>query len=645
MRLYDLDIRNFKEIRKLSIGFNGQDALISGWNGTGKTSVAGAFTWLLSGRDFLDSADFQIKPLSSEGEPEHALEHEVSATLDMDGSQLILRKVLTESWVKPRGKAEAVFSGHTVKYFLDGVPTKERDYLDRIAAIAPAAILKPLVNPSIFSKMKWQDLRKLLLSICGDITDQDVIDSDPKLAALPEILGKHPLENYRKILAGRKTEINGQLNQIPVRISEQTRVIVDAGVQPGPIRAKLAELEPGLSGYRQQLATLESGGAISEKKQQLAELATQIIEAANLERQKVSNSIHAKTGDLQRAQSSWDILTKDRKKALEEIETSQGKIAEYESDMAKLRAKWSEVDAANSKVTGLCPTCEQPYPQHKVDSIVEKFNLEKAEKLKDIVSNGKTLKTFCDRLTTVIADLSKKLPDLEGKIITAHGAIETIQRELADLEVEKTKPLDSEVGGPIVKQKMDLEAEIVFIQGNRQGAIDEIKGKIEATEAEIKDFNRTLIQIEANETAQKRIAELKREERSLAAEFERAESELFLTEQFVRAKVSMLDAKINSRFQYARFKMFDLQVNGALQEVCEIVIDGKPPSNGQRINAEIDIANVLAEHHGLDVPMWLDNVEAVNEILPSKQQQIKLRVTSDLTLKITMEKENERRAA
>ena len=41
MKLYDLKIRNFKEIRDMSIGFDGKDMTISGRNGTGKTSVAG----------------------------------------------------------------------------------------------------------------------------------------------------------------------------------------------------------------------------------------------------------------------------------------------------------------------------------------------------------------------------------------------------------------------------------------------------------------------------------------------------------------------------------------------------------------------------------------------------------------------------
>ena len=178
-----------------------------------------------------------------------------------------------------------------------------------------------------------------------------------------------------------------------------------------------------------------------------------------------------------------------------------------------------------------------------------------------------------------------------------------------------------------------------------EGAIDETKEKIAPLEAEIQEHNRTLAQIDTDKKALVRIDDLKKEERRLAADLEKTESELFLTERFVRIKVSMLDEKINSRFQYARFKMLDLQVNGELSECCEIVIDGKPPSNGQRINAEIDIANVLAEHHGMDVPMWLDNCEAVNTVLPSKSQQIKLYVTDDQTLRIEKEGEDARKAA
>ena len=52
-----------------------------------------------------------------------------------------------------------------------------------------------------------------------------------------------------------------------------------------------------------------------------------------------------------------------------------------------------------------------------------------------------------------------------------------------------------------------------------------------------------------------RIDKLGAEEKKLASEIERIDAELYLADEFIRAKVSMLTERINSRFQIARFKL------------------------------------------------------------------------------------------
>jgi hypothetical protein len=70
-------------------------------------------------------------------------------------------------------------------------------------------------------------------------------------------------------------------------------------------------------------------------------------------------------------------------------------------------------------------------------------------------------------------------------------------------------------------------------------------------------------------TTEKRITELAEQERKLAVEYEQLEHELYLTEEFTRTKVSMLESKINRKFKYARFRLFEEQVNGGLKDVCK----------------------------------------------------------------------------
>ena len=129
-----------------------------------------------------------------------------------------------------------------------------------------------------------------------------------------------------------------------------------------------------------------------------------------------------------------------------------------------------------------------------------------------------------------------------------------------------------------------------------------------------------------------RIAELMVEERQLAAEFENIEGELFVTEEFVRAKVKLLEENINSKFGIARFKLFNVLVNGAVEECCETMVNGVPWANlnrGARMNAGLDIIRTLQDHYEFRCPVWIDNAEAVTKLVPMQCQMFRLFVNAD----------------
>jgi hypothetical protein len=111
----------------------------------------------------------------------------------------------------------------------------------------------------------------------------------------------------------------------------------------------------------------------------------------------------------------------------------------------------------------------------------------------------------------------------------------------------------------------------------------------------------------------------------------------------------MLEGKINSKFHMARFKLFEVQVNGALAECCETTFNGVPYSNlnnGARLNIGLDIINTLAEHYGFSPPVWLDNAESVTDILPTKGQQIRLIVSAaDKKLRVELAEKKEMKEA
>jgi len=170
IKINKLILQNFKGIRNLEINAAGKDLNIYGDNATGKTTVFDAFMWLLFNKDSLGRSDFGIKTQDSGGNTLHNLEHSVECVLSIDDAILTLKKVYAEKWTKKRGSAEAEFSGHETKYYINEVPSTKGEYTAKISSIIDEDLFKTITNPLYFNEhLKWQDRRAILLSICGDM--------------------------------------------------------------------------------------------------------------------------------------------------------------------------------------------------------------------------------------------------------------------------------------------------------------------------------------------------------------------------------------------------------------------------------------------------------------------------------------------
>ena len=93
MILNKIALENFQGIKELELEFDGQNASIYGDNGTGKTTVANAFTWLMFDRSASDTKGFSPKPIGKDGSEIHNLTTSVSAEINIEG------KVDKKAWI------------------------------------------------------------------------------------------------------------------------------------------------------------------------------------------------------------------------------------------------------------------------------------------------------------------------------------------------------------------------------------------------------------------------------------------------------------------------------------------------------------------------------------------------------------------
>jgi DNA repair exonuclease SbcCD ATPase subunit len=627
MKLLKLNLQNFKGIRNSEFDFGGIDATIYGDNATGKTTVFDSLCWLLFGKDSLDRADFEIKTLEN-GEPIHKVNHEVEAEfLNDDGNSFTLRRVYREKYSSPRG-GDTKLTGHTTDYFINEVPVKEKEYKQYINDVIAEDVFKLITNPLYFNEQySWQNRRKLLLEISGDIKDDEVINSRSELTRLAELLNGRTVDEQRKIVAAKKTAINKELDMIPVRIDEALRNKADIAASESKLTTDIETLNKSINELENQKATIINGFSSTEKRSKIDEISRQlkarqseVLSIYNSEKQRKRSEYEALLTQLKIIESEHDRYTDRAYDLAKDIERESKRIETLQAEFDTFNAQEFNKEA--------CPTCGQPLPEDKQAELEAAFNSEKAAKLEEwqsLIESAKKLKTNYEEQREVL-------------IVKADGLTKEIEEKTKAYET-KFKEYESYLE-PNVEDDPDykeLKAELFLLELDEGDEADDkevarldeeissVKEKRAALETELNKYT-------LNADIQKRVIELENQQQKLAAEKNLLDETSFLIDEFVKAKVDILEESINSHFEYARFKMFNVLVNGNIEECCETTYKGVPyrsMNNAARMNVGLDIINALTKFYNVTAPVFIDNAEAVTDFIKCNSQTIKLVVDAD----------------
>lgn len=648
IRVMRLVLVNFKGQKYLDVQFSPDVTYITGDNATGKTTVMDAFLWVLFGKDSQNRADFNIKTLDENGNAIHKLEHEVSAIIDVDGVQTTFRRCYKENWVKKRGAVEPVMDGHGVDYFVDDVPLSKREYDRRVSDICPEQLFRQITNPAYFPSLKMQDQRAMLFEIAGNITNDDVLknlvtdENRNMYAPLIEALNsRKSLDDFKKQTVSQKNLIKKEVSDIPGRIEENNRNMPE--VQDwDAIRVQISEKKAQIQDYDAQIADLSQAakGVSTHNTTLRANIESNLnrIDAIKREIKKSANEEY----------ETWYLLLQDKRSALSRAEGS------IRSLTGTLEYQRKEVDNLHQQRQGLldvyyglqkeeftanendlvCPTCGRQFEGNdyvtRLENMENIFNTKKAHKISENVNEGK-------RLAGRIANAEKLVSETEQKLSEAVKLKEGLQIEIEQMENNKPEQLQPES----VDQLLPEHAEYQSLQKQIEEWKNELdkpytlpdtsdlSNKKNALQIEVDIFNRELAKEEQIIRTTKRNEELEQQLRSMQQEiatYEQIEASILA---FMKAKVSLVEQRINSAFSYVKFKLFDKQVDGTEYDTCECMVDGTPYSDlntAKKMNAGIDIINALCRAKGITAPIFIDNRESVSELIPCPSQLINLMV-------------------
>lgn len=635
---------NFKGLSSYTLNLAGKNAIVSGRNALGKTTLFDGFYWLLFGKDSTENAKFDVKPVDSDGLEILGKEPVVEAVLLIDGNEVTLRRELRETWSTVRGRVEAERKSDTTKYYINGVPCKtQKEYQEFIGTIIDENIFKMLTNPFAFNGLHWKEKRDILMSLVLDVSDDDVIASNEALADLGHLLTNHTADDQKAIVKAKLKELKKDIDGMTVRLDEAERAIPNTGdLNESELKGSLQRLNQKLDKLKEEQIQIENGGATAQLQSKLDEIQHEM----NALKIKQAQSNHLAVSNLKNAlndsRDSARTVERNLDQVIYKLHDKENLLQKKANQRKELLDNYrTKMDQTFDEHRSSCAMCGQELPADQVEKMKEEFNLKKANEIEGILSSGKEIKSEIDATSVEIEELKKEREEILPVIENMRNRIDELEKEISC--VDATNQTDfSELPEyqRLVDDSLALRSKIYNDKESKAELIQDSVNKQKEVTFEISQVNELLSKISVAAQQRNRLEELKKKHVDLVNTYNEFQGYEYLLDEYTRTKVKLMEQQINEKFKYAQFKLFNLQKNGGIEEVCEATYKGvafsRNLNNAARINVGLDIINTLSDAYNVLAPIFVDNAESVNNLISTKSQIISLVVSNDTELKLVI---------
>lgn len=592
--LKKLELTNYRNIEFATYEFDGNSKII-GENRIGKTNTLEAIHFLLTDKLLDGSSDIAtIKPLK-----DTKLEVCVKATFDVDGKEVTLEKTFKEEWVKTRGTTDVTFKGHCETLIFNGVKQSTLKAYNQLVSeefgfsqdlTTKVDFMRMLINPFYIGNLgesgDWSQLREFIITLVGDVTNEDVVKEKPELAIvtgdLDSVGGR--MDQLKKKYTADASALKEQLvgDESQVKLLESTE---------NPTDEEVAIAKAGVEKHEEQIAVLKSGSdsvdvvsneifnKLKDKENELLRVENESLKSgANPEKDKLQNELNQlrgkqsdmlnKKSEILQKMHSVDIDCQLEVKAAEEHKKTRLALIE------NIRAIDDSIK--NPVVATSCPTCGRPFEESEVEK--QRANaIANLQKQKDeLVARGKALRPQIDKAEESIAkgdEILKSLKadlDLVEKDIASIGKlIESKQKDYeiasAKVQIQANPTLDA-LKAEIEKLKAEYrESREKFFAGNqdKQALIlkeEEAKTPFKEVLAKRDYYLRQMAVLQSVKATQKN------HEKELADVEQKKE----LLNEFMYTKLKLLDFNVSKVFGKIKFQLIQENIKaGSFDPICK----------------------------------------------------------------------------
>lgn len=649
--LKSLALVNFKGVRDFSIAFNDGITTVCGDNGTGKTTLYDAYLWLLFGKDSTGRSDgangFNVKTTGEDGKPIYRLEHSVTAVLEVDGKEIKLQRSLVEKWQKVNGTTDEVMKDET-QYFINDVRTgTKKEYQAEISEIIPEDVFRMITNPYYFTSLSAETQKDMLLEMVGNIDDEEVVATDPDFLALLDQINGTSLAKWAREIAAKKKACNDALATIPASI-ETAQKLMPESENWAVLEKQLKEVQDRVKEIDAQIADKSALNDEAYKRKmalmkQQADKRIKLQDRENTIRMEANAAHNKALSDIQQMENELSIYQKNLDNYRNDKMNVDGKIDELNGKLVEMREQFKAVAKEQfpepSGDVLVCPTCGEPYKGENLENAIAKlrgnFEQSKSKRQKDIQTKGKQYKAEYDRAVEQQTKLTGLIAKLEDDALEIKGNIEIKKNNIpvagnADEAIANDKECIA-LRNDIAEIANQLQVEVP------QADVSELQNEKADSNAAIADINKRLGKRAMIERVYKEIADL--EEKRIANNQAKADLEKWedVYLRFQKAKDEVLMQRINGLFNVVSFSFVKEQKNGGEKVTCYCMVNGVPYADVNacgKVNAGLDIINAICATKGISAPIFIDNRESFNQIIPTISQIVNLKVSNDKSLTI-----------
>ena len=631
LKIKKIILSQFKGVASAEYQFDG-NTIVSGANGTGKTTLADAWFWLFTDKDYSLKSNPEVHPLDmEESEPT------VEVICDIDGKEVsLLKRQLDARTKKAKEKGDPVKIKNTFE--INAVPMSQTDFDAKLNAygIDPKQFLL-LTHPEIFMGYKTADCRKILFGMTTDVTDMSIAQKSG-FAETAKLLESYTAEEITAMQKRTKKESENRIDAIPNEIIglEKARTVIDVSALTEQATSLQAKIDSAESEMKEN--TIPSAEQLSEQVLLINQKMRMLNEDADHERRiKYESARNSVSAIAMKLQSRRKELTEREAVVANELCRVQNAKKEFD----RLGEEFGKAKAEQfDETSNICKYCGQPLPADAAEENKQRFATAKQEKMDAInraaLEQRNVMRDAQDKAKTAeegIPEIKSAISELEHQLTEAETNVKIFETPTDATSAPEYKKLESEL--KTLNQKIVDRDRMISERAEQEVAIRAMKTELRAVQDR-------LALSQANERIDIQIEELRDEQKQKAQVVADAEKILYQLAQINAQKNTLLEEQVNSHFSKVRFKLFEQLKNGDYKDCCVPVIDGKvlgqSANTAREILAKLDIIQGLQEYYKADLPVFLDGAEALdseNSNIDVPYQLIMLKVTDDPELKIS----------